>query len=143
MFFVARLLYWPALLVMIPIDIISLIFYGNTRLLCLMVGAVSSSFILYCKTYDWLVVLALKRKRMDKKIGINTGVYFVFIMFISVTTFIYSYISIAVFYGNAAEKATVLTIMVMLLFVYAKNLHDAYKNDADDVLIAIGFNKKS
>lgn len=134
---IARLLYWPALLTMIPSLIISLSYSDTASFISLIIGAMSSSLILYCKTYDWLIALAFKRKHLDKIYGIHTGWYFVFVMSVSIVTFLCSYIGLLFYGGDSWWLATVCTTALCLVCVFINNLRDAYKANPDEVLDAL------
>ena len=136
----ARLLYWPALLSLIPSLIVSLLYDGKIKFASLVIGAAASSLIIYCKTYDWLLILALKRKHLDKAIGINTGCYFIVVMITSIVTFLYSYACLLINGGDTLWLATVSATAIFMICLFIVNLKDAYKADPDEVLKIIKFN---
>lgn len=96
--------------------------------------ACSSSYILFSKTYDWKVILALKRKKLDKAIGIHTGCYFKSLMTITCTSYVTSIIYLFIRLSSMAYRTVIILFAVCTLLLYITNIYKAYKADPDKVL---------
>ena len=131
---ILKILYWPSLLIMIPSLLVAFWSNGELKIAGHIIGAVSSSLILYCKTYDWLIVLAFKRKKLDKAFGIHTGWYFIIVTIVSVATFLYSYSSLLFCFDKTEWEIWIFIIALFMIFCYVVNLVDAYKANPNDVL---------
>ena len=128
------MLYLVSMLIMFS-SIIAYFFVSEVyAIICLLLMMLSSSFILFSKTFDWRLVLALKRKKLDKIVGIHTGCYFVFIMTVSVLAYLTPIIYMLILFDNTKYRLSLIGFLFFTLLSYYINLRNAYKCDPDDVV---------
>ena len=132
-----RILYVIALFAMIISSIISIGTDSITRILCWVVMFGSTSFILFCKSYDWLLILALVRKGLHNTIGISLGLYFKSLIVITSIIYVYSFIRLLIFAISLDSIFTIVAVIsgfVIMTLSYIINLKDAYKADPNEVV---------
>lgn len=129
-----HLLYFIALITMfVSVVFLFLTTYPN-RIIPYLLILLSSSYIIFSKTYDWVIVLALKRKNIDKQLGVNTGCYFKTLMIVCFGAYILSGIYI---FRYIHDTSTILYLCIFYTFTslsYIINIFRAHKADPDKVL---------
>ena len=101
--------------------------------LCYVITYYASSYILFAKSFDWTIILALKRKKVDKALGIHTGIYFKILVFVSLCVYVTSFIKMIV---NSYTYWTRIIIIsfILISFSIVLNLYNAYISDPDEVI---------
>ena len=135
-----RIIYVIALFAMIISSIASVCTDYITRILCWVVMFGSSSYILFCKSYDWLLVLAFVRKGLHNTIGISLGFYFKSLIVITTIIYVYSFIRLFIFAISLHSLLTIFSVIigfVIMTLSYIINIKNAYKADPNEVVNSV------